>query len=140
MQNFFGQDFKKINKNSVTSFMNVPKTQNILHYSAQALNLLVNVLRQPNVGNAGRFVTQQVDMWIKDRRIYGLTILSQHCEDKINYTNECLSLISNYRFQSRIYGNPFLPPGCLAIPAQMRLNVDHIFYCKSIWAEENRFN
>lgn len=36
--------------------------------------------------------------------------------------------VVNYHFQSKTYGNPSLRPGCQATPAQMRLNVDHIFY------------
>lgn len=46
-------------------------------------NLLINVLRQSNVSDAGRFVAQQVDVWIKDGRINGLTVLAKHCELEI---------------------------------------------------------
>lgn len=103
-------------------------------------NLLINVLRQSNVGNAGRIVAQQMDVWIEDGRVDGFTILSQHWKHKqwkqmrkekwLNYHRKLLSNhIVNYHFQSRIYGNPSLRLDCPATPAQMRLNVNHIFYC-----------
>jgi hypothetical protein len=47
-------------------------------FKAEGSDSLINVLRQTNVGNAGRVVAQQMDMWIEDGRVDGFTVLAQH--------------------------------------------------------------
>lgn len=41
-------------------------------------NSLINVLRQTNIGNAGRVIAQQMDMWVEDGRVNGFTVLAEH--------------------------------------------------------------
>lgn len=48
---------------------------------------LINVLRQSNVGNAGRFIAQQVNVRIEDGRVDGLAVLSQYCKLQLKIVN-----------------------------------------------------
>jgi hypothetical protein len=47
-------------------------------FKAESSNSLINVLRQTNVGNAGRVVAQQMYMRIEDGRVDSFTVLAQH--------------------------------------------------------------
>lgn len=49
---------------------------------------LINVLRQSDVGNAGRFIAQQVNVRVEDGRVDGLAVLSQYCKLQLKLSIE----------------------------------------------------
>lgn len=89
-------------KNSSRIVKNLPNAFKALSkfFCKKRSSLLVNVLRQPHVGNAGRIITEQVDVRIKDGRVDGFAVLSQHFElmKNINNSKDAINTLQSLPF------------------------------------------
>ena len=109
---------------------------------AATVNLLVDKLREPNVGNARRIVTQQVNMRVENRRVDGPPCFGQDCnKDNVCVTQQASARrrrvkrwkleVGTYHGRSRTCGTPVLPPGFPKLLVRTTLGEDHRFSCKS---------